>query len=95
MNCFGDAKALGGVSVALLDRAWYVGTLGLFLHWGVLGGSKVHCLLCFVWCSCHFFFVSSKKVIWTDAKPGQGVVVICFGPVPIWFGCGFFVGMKA
>ena len=93
MSCFGDAKALGGVSVALLDRARYAGPLGLFLHWGVLGGSKVYCL-CFVWYSCHFFFFSSEKVIWADAKPSQSFVFICFGPVIIWFGCGFFVEVE-
>ena len=81
MNCFGDAKALGGVSVALLDRARYVGTLGLFLHWGVLGGSEVDC-------SCLFCFFFSKKVIGADAKPSQSFIVFCFGPV-ILFGLWF------
>ena len=44
MDCFGNAKALGGVSVVFLDRARYVSTFGIFLHWGVLVGSKVDCL---------------------------------------------------
>jgi hypothetical protein len=85
MGCFGDAKALSGVSVAFLDQAWYFGTLGPFLCWGVLDGGKINCL-CFICCllsclGCLSCFFLSKKVIGADAVPCKSFFVFCFGPV--------------